>query len=478
MSRQANVILVMCDDLGYGDVGFNGGTTIQTPHLDAWAKESLCLERFYAGGPVCSPTRGTCLTGRHYIRYGINHANQGRLPTQEITLASLAKGAGYATGHFGKWHLGTLAGDGSDGNRGGKDERLFSPPWHHGFDVCFSTESKVPTWDPMITPDEARPNGSQRWGEPGAPFGTAYWNQAGERVTQGLEGCDSEVIMDRAESFIRHHSQDPFLAVVWFHAPHTPVVAGEAWKALYTDASDEEQHYYGCVSAMDHQMGRLNALLKELGIFKDTLMWFCSDNGPEGKEDLETNGRSRGSTGGLRGRKRSLYEGGVGVPTLVSWPRDLEPGRRSQAFSTLDMLPTCCSAMGIAPPQDRPLDGENILPALREDGERSGFIPYRFLDREAVMFGSPTVAIMEGSWKFLTHGRGFEEHDELYDLSVDRCETQNLAASHGELCDGFHRKLEGFMASCRSSHGGADYGGEKVDMVTEFQELQTWLGGR
>ena len=173
MSKSPNIVLVMCDDLGYGDVGFNGSTTIQTPHLDALAAQSVVMDRFYAGGPVCSPTRGTCLTGRHYCRYGINHANQGRLPTAEKTLATVCQDAGYRTGHFGKWHLGTLTQGEADGNRGGNDQRLFSPPWLHGFERCFSTESKVPTWDPMLTPAELRPDGQPRWGEPGSPFGTS-----------------------------------------------------------------------------------------------------------------------------------------------------------------------------------------------------------------------------------------------------------------------------------------------------------------
>ena len=104
-----NIILVMCDDLGYGDVGFNGNDIIKTPHLDALAGDGIRFARFMAGGPVCSPARGTCLTGRHYIRYGINHANEGSLPPQEITLTDVVKPRGYRTGHFGKWHLGTLS---------------------------------------------------------------------------------------------------------------------------------------------------------------------------------------------------------------------------------------------------------------------------------------------------------------------------------------------------------------------------------
>ena len=140
-----NIILIMCDDLGYGDVGFNGNPIIQTPNLDRLAVNGIRFSRFYAGGPVCSPTRGTCLTGRHYFRYGITHANRGHLPAQEITLARVLKSHGYTTGHFGKWHLGTLA-----PNYSGKPNRAlarnYAPPWERDYDVSLATKYAVPSW--------------------------------------------------------------------------------------------------------------------------------------------------------------------------------------------------------------------------------------------------------------------------------------------------------------------------------------------
>ena len=147
--RSPNIILMMCDDLGYGDVGFNGNEIIKTPNLDKLASHGIRFTRFYAGGPVCSPTRGTCLTGRHYFRYGITHANRGHLPAQEMTLARMLKAFGYATGHFGKWHLGTL-----DPNYSGKPNRNparnYAPPWERDYDASFATEYAVPTWDPAV----------------------------------------------------------------------------------------------------------------------------------------------------------------------------------------------------------------------------------------------------------------------------------------------------------------------------------------
>ncbi len=475
-----NIILMMCDDLGYGDTGFNGNEVIQTPCLDAMRADGGRFTRFYAGGPVCSPTRGTCLTGRHYSRYGVTHANEGRLPIQEISLARVCKARGYETGHFGKWHLGTLTTRERDGNRGSPQNRNeFSPPWIHGFDRCFSSEAKVPTWDPMITPDERGPRG-YRWGAPGSPFGTAYWNEQGEKVTDNLEGDDSRVIVDRADPFIRDCVRKgvPFLAVVWFHTPHTPVVAGPHYREIYSQFSEDEQHYYGCITAMDEQVGRLNGLVKELGVEDSTAIWFCSDNGPEGSENLTRNGRDRGSTGGLRGRKRSLFNGGVGVPALVKWPKYVSPGAEyTTACSTLDHVPTIAEELGYTMPDDRPLDGLSLLPLLRNEmKERPSPIPYRFLERQSAMFGSPTLALMGNRYKYLTNLSEDGAEDMMFDVLEDPAETTNLIHEQKGTAELMRGQLEAFMASCRRSHFGADYP-ELYEPVNDFQEITgTWKG--
>ena len=284
-AEKPNIVLVMCDDLGWGDVGFNGNKIIRTPHLDAMAKNSLRFERFYAAAPVCSPTRGSCITGRHPYRYGVYFANTGHMKTEELTLAELLKEHGYATGHFGKWHLGTLTKTETEANRGGpRGIKNFSPPQVNGFDVCFSTESKVPTWDPMLRPKTSK---SKTWWDPAkdnVPYGTAYWNEKGARVTENLRGDDSRVIMDRAIPFIRAAAkkEQPFFTIVWFHAPHLPVVAGPEYTKLYAKHEKFAQHYYGCITALDEQVGRLRKELRTLGIADNTLVTFCSDNGPEG----------------------------------------------------------------------------------------------------------------------------------------------------------------------------------------------------
>ena len=273
-----NFILCMTDDLGWGDPGYNGNQIIKTPNLDDMASGGLVFNRFYSSSPVCSPTRGSCLTGRHPYRYGIFGANTGHLPKEEITLAGILKGKGYRTGHFGKWHLGTLTKSIKDSIRGGKDEeKHYAPPWEHGFEVCFSTEAKVPTYDPMLTPI-----GWQGNTDPNKEFGTYYWNKKGDIVTENLNGDDSRIIMDRAIPFIKEsvEQNQPFFMVIWFHTPHLPVLADSVTKLLYYEFNDEEQNYYGCITAMDKQMGRLRASLKELGVGENTMVLFNSDNGP------------------------------------------------------------------------------------------------------------------------------------------------------------------------------------------------------
>ncbi|MCP4168572.1 MAG: sulfatase-like hydrolase/transferase [Chloroflexi bacterium] len=451
-----NIILTMCDDLGFGDVGFNGNEVIRTPQLDAMAARAARFSRFYAGGPVCSPTRGTCLTGRHYFRYGVTHANKGSLPAQEINLAQVLRTQGYATGHFGKWHLGTLSKSVVEGNRGGPHgSRYYAPPWERGFDICFSTEAKVPTWDPMNTPAE----GEDRWGRPGTPYGTHYWAESGARVTDNLSGDDSRVIMDRAIPFIQDavRRNQPFFAVVWFHAPHTPVVAGPEYRAMYEDFSEGEQHYYGCITAMDEQVGRLNSVLAELGVRANTMHWFCSDNGPEGRDGVT--GRNRGSTAGLRGRKRSLFNGGIAVPALLEWPDVAGAGQIIDLpCSTLDYFPTITDTVGCSLPDDRPLDGIDLTPIVREETRtRARPIPYRFLETREAMFGSPTIAMIDDRYKYLTNFSEQQGEDICFDLGDDPQERNNIIEEQRPFAAEMREQLRVFLDSCQASHQGADY---------------------
>jgi arylsulfatase A-like enzyme len=433
----------MADDHGWGDTGYNGHPFLRTPHLDAMAATGLRFDRWYAAAPVCSPTRGSVLTGRHPFRYGITFANTGMLKPEEICLAEVLQENGYRTGHFGKWHVGTLTTKVKDANRGGpKGKNVFAPPWDNGFDTCFSTESKVPTFDPMISPPkECR----ESKGPVGAPYGTAYWTGLDERVPDDqLRGDDSGLIVDRALTFIAEAAteQKPFLAVVWFHAPHTPVVASEAHRALYPDHPKGAygQHYHGCISAIDDAMGRLREGLKANGVADNTMLWYSADNGPESSASS-----GAGTAAHFRGRKRSLYEGGVRVPGLLVWPARVKEARVvPQPCVSSDYFPTVLAAAGIDLPK-RPYDGISLLPLI--DGKQAA-------RPSAIGFESRGVSTWsDNRYKLVKTKKSVE----LYDLDSDASEAKNIAEAHPEKVANMRKALEGWRKSVANSAKGGDY---------------------
>ena len=453
-----NFVIIMCDDLGWGDVGFNGGTHIRTPHLDEMAANGLKLTRFYAQAPVCSPTRASVVTGRHHDRTGIYTANHGHLRDGEFTLYEALKTKGYTTGHFGKWHMGTLTTKIKDANRGGPGgAKEFSPPWHHEVDVTLATESKTPTFDAMWKPVGGSANeftNASRLGWDVIPedgekefYGTHYWT--GQDITfdpksDELLGDDSNLIMDHAMKFIDDSKEGPFLAIVWFHAPHLPVVASAEDAASYDDGKNTafQRNYNGCVTALDHAVGRLRAQLRDQGVADNTVITFCSDNGPEGKDGAP------GLQGDFRGRKRSLYEGGVRVPSLIEWPAKIAPGSVSKAATcTVDYFPTIMEIVGVEMPDDRPLDGISLMPLINEKmKERPTPLGFHIKGQ---------AAWHDGMMK--AYRKNQSSDWELYDLGVDPNETADLAEKNPERLRGMVEAWTEWKASVDASDGGADY---------------------
>jgi len=428
----------MTDDQGWGDTGYNGHPVLKTPNLDAMARAGIRFDRFYSGAPVCSPTRGSCLTGRHPYRYGIFFANRGHMKRQEITLAEVLKEHGYATGHFGKWHLGTLTKDIKDGRRGGRQNEHYAPPWENGFDECFCTEQAVPTWDPMKN----------------QPIETKYWTGPGRCATDNLGGDDSRVIMDRAVPFIRRavEAEKPFFAVIWFHTPHSKVVAGPKYRAMYSNQDEDHQHYYGCITAMDEQVGRLRAELKTLGA-DDTMLWFCSDNGPAGKGGgtKQTPGaRQQGSPGPFRGRKGSLYEGGVRVPGLLLWPKEVRGARAVNVpCVTSDYFPTVLDVLGyrLLEADRRPYDGVSLVPLIEGHMAQRG--------RPIGFESGKQLSLVDDRYKLYSADMG--KTFELYDLSKDPGEKNNIAMRQPQVAESMKSKLMAWCVSCQASNAGEDY---------------------
>ena len=444
--QKPNVILCMSDDQGWGDTGYNGHPVLRTPNLDKMAASGIRFNRWYSGAPVCSPTRGSCLTGRHPYRYGIPFANRGHMLPREITLAEALKTQGYLTGHFGKWHLGTLTTKIKDSNRGRPgDATHFSPPWKNGFDVCFSTEAKVPTWDPMKKP------GSDQ------PYGTHYFNSDGSVETENLAGDDSRVIMDRVVPFVRSAVKQgkPFLAVIWFHTPHLPCVAGPKYRAMYEGKEGAHPAYHGCITAMDDQMGRLRKELRELGIEQNTMLWFSSDNGPEGAPG------GPGSTGGLRGRKRSLFEGGVRTPGILVWPQVIkQPRTVDMPCSTSDYFPTVLDVLGLKiNGQPQPIDGVSLLPLIRGKMTRR--------PRPIAFQSAGQVSLVDNRYKLIKSGRKTKKRKKqqaseragfmLFDLVADPGESKDLAAEKPEILNVMLKTLQQWQVSCEASAAGKDY---------------------
>lgn len=442
--QKPNIILCMADDMGRGDTGYYGHPTLKTPNLDAMSQSNvLRFDRWYASSPVCSPTRGSCITGRHPYRYGV-FQQDGVMRQAEITLAEALKPIGYRTAHFGKWHLGALTTEIDDGNLGGPGAGAkFSPPWNYGFDVCFSTESKVPTYNPMY--EEGTTN----------PFGTKYWTGLDTFIPiddPRVQGSDAKILMDQALQFISSSAEQkkPFFALIWFHNCHSPVVAPPEFLDLYPGCTIEQQHYYGCISALDEQVGRLRAELRNLGIDQNTMLCFSSDNGPE---SVSINVRSKGETAGFRGRKRSLYEGGVRVPEMLEWPSQIKTRRViTMPCGTLDYFPTVLDVLGYQMPnKPDPIDGVSLKPLI-EGTMTQRPMPIGFQHEGS---NSELRALSDNQYKIISTNTGASY--ELYDLVNDPYETTNIASQNATRVNSMKVQLNAWIASCANSNSGGDY---------------------
>jgi arylsulfatase A len=440
---KTNVVILLADDLGFGDLGCYGHRHIRTPHLDRLAEQGLRLTSCYAAAPMCSPSRAGLLTGRSPHRTGIYDwiAHDGtssiHLRQQEITLARLMQQTGYQTALHGKWHLN------SEFNTDTQPQ-----PDDHGFDYWFATQ---------FNPPHLNPAGFVRNGEP-LPEQSGY-------------AC--QIVVEDAIRWLRDSREplEPFFQFIAFHEPHHPVRSPpdlvNGYLGTATD-NKEEAIYFANVENLDQAVGRYLEALDELGLAQDTLLIFTSDHGPQtrGKGVFR---HSYGSAGPFRGRKRHLWEGGLRVPTLIRWPVVIDiPGEIDTPIGFVDFLPTLANICGFPIPSDRSIDGVDVMPMLR----------YGQVDRDHPLhwhFYSPLTGpqstLRDGPWVVTASwdvGTGpfakgtrqiphFEQlihraqlHDfQLYNVVNDPHQDHDISGQHPEVVDRLSAQLVELHASVR-----------------------------
>ena len=405
-----NIILILADDMGRGDAGCYDGACVKTPHLEQMAAEGTRFEWYYSASPICSPSRTALTTGMFPARWRITSYLQTRkgnaaceqvdfLDPQAPSLARTLKTAGYATAHFGKWHQG-----------GGRD--VVNPPKfaEYGFDEHASTwESPEP--HPDITPKDwiwSPEDKVKRWDR------TAFF-------------------VDQTLDFLKRHPDQPCYVNLWLDDPHSPWVPSDEMLAEQPPGQEQERKLRAVLIEMDQQIGRLLAGLKETGADKRTLVIFTSDNGA-----LPTFQGRR--SGGLRGSKLSLYEGGVRVPFIARWPGKVPAARVDDqtVISAVDLFPSLCSLAAAPLPEGYQTDGEDLSAAiLGKKAVRTRPLFWEYgRNEEAFKYPegrdrSPNVAVREGQWKLLIKTSGLGP--ELYDLAADPRETNNVAAQHPDI---------------------------------------------
>jgi arylsulfatase A-like enzyme len=426
-----NIILVMADDQGWGQVGYNGHPVLKTPHLDAMAANGLRFNRFYAAGPVCSPTRASVLTGRTHTRTGVpSHGHN--LCLQEKTLPRALQQAGYATAHFGKWHLNGVRGPGvpvlgDDANH----------PGRYGFDTWLSVTNFFDL-DPLMS----------RQG-----------------TFEQHHGDSSNVIVHEAISYISQQTSEdrPFLAVIWYGSPHSPQRSLAEDRAGLGDT--QLAHHLGEIAGIDRSIGVLRKGLRDLGIEDNTLVWYCSDNGGL---TLDPD-----AVGTLRGHKGELFEGGIRVPGVVEWPGHITPSVTDFPASTMDIFPTLLDLLDL--PEEEMLavhDGESIAPLLAgKTPSRTHGIPFLFQTQ---------AALIEGDYKLISRGRQPAQW-QLFNLQSDPSETNDLASEETDLFRRLRTEAEAMLQSVEASAEGDDYPEGRVlqpprdDFWREMPEYRPYL---
>ena len=423
-----NILLVVADDLGYGDLACFGDANVKTPNLDRLAAEGMKLTHCYSAAAICSPARTGLMTGRCPQRVGIYSAipffSPMHVRDSEITVATLLRDGGYATAQCGKWHM------------NGRFNLPSQPqPVDHGFESWFATQNNA-------LPNHCNPYNFVENGIPQGP----------------IEGFAADIVTERAIRWLEkdRDNSKPFFLYVAYHEPHEPIATAEKYSQMYDRFEDSAQRaYYGNITQMDTAFGRLLARLDELRLRDRTLVIFTSDNGP-----ALTSFHPYGSAGPLRTKKGYMYEGGIRVPGIVRWPGKTEAGSESDTpISGVDILPTFCDLAGIEVPGDRTLDGVSLASFLRGEVEEVKRTKPLFWQYNRAR-SDVKVAMRDGDFKMLARlttapprapnitaermailkTAGLKDF-EMYDLSRDVGEARDLAPAGGEQVERMKRKL-------------------------------------
>ncbi|MBM3812506.1 MAG: arylsulfatase [Acidimicrobiia bacterium] len=406
--RPPNVIILITDDQGYGDLSLHGNPHLKTPFQDRIGHEGVQFTQFQVS-PVCSPTRASLMTGRYNYRTGVVDTFLGRsmMHPDEVTLPELLSKAGYRTGIFGKWHL-------------GDNHPLRSID--QGFEesvVC---------------------NGGGV-GQPSDPPNNSYFNPVLQQNGKPLrfDGYCTDIFFREAMQFIERNQRQPFFAYIATNAPHTPLTVDERYWKPFLDAGLDETtaKVYGMIVNLDENVGRLFRKLASLNLDQDTILLYLTDNGPQQPR----------YNAGMRGRKGTVYQGGIRVPAFLRWPARLKPASLDTIAAHIDILPTMLDACGVAAPKDLRLDGRSLMPLIR--GERSSG-PGRTLFTQWHRGDEPELfracAARTQQYK-LVDGK------ELYDLAADPAESTDIAAQHPQIAADLRRQTEAWFKDVSSTRG-------------------------
>lgn len=425
--KPVNVILVMTDDQGYGDMGVHGNDQIDTPHLDAFAKESLWMERFYVN-PLCAPTRASLMTGRYHLRTGILHTSRGaaKMFGDEVTIAELLRDDGYRTGIFGKWHLG---------------DNYPMRPQDQGFEEVLIHKSggigQTPDTDANY-------------------FEPVLWKN-GQRTQP--KGYCTDLFFDAAIDFVERSKENPFFVYIAPNVPHTPLEVSERYSDPFVEKGIDEKvaKIYGMMKNLDENFGKLLKKIDELQLSENTLVVFMSDNGP-------TSGRYNA---GLRGAKGSVYEGGIRVPFYVRWPDRIKSGtRRDTIAAHIDILPTILEATGGQVPEGLTLDGKSLLPLWLDDSAKQHW-PDRVLFTQHIksIIQAPyqNATAFTQRYKLVAYPKSANDSHfsantgkgefALYDLQSDPKEATNIASSKPEVFARLKRAYDDWFQSMKDTRG-------------------------